>query len=327
MTALQVVHSNHRHAKRDYINRSAMMEPKTGVLFSDFISHTVARRKNLRGNTFAKNYQTLINHLNLFSEKFEARIYTNSVNEEFLEDFIKHLGDLGLKRGYIKTLVSLTKSMARRAGNYGYAIDPSYDNVEVDNDDSFSVYLSMNEITRIYYFQGLTKKQERIRDFFVLGCLTAFRFSDYSTLTENNFQGEFIVKVTKKTGKKVTVPIHDYVKEIFEKYEGKIELGVTVQHFNRYIKMICQKVGINDKVHYTERRYNEVLYKAEPKWKLISSHTARRSFATNMLRSGHSFDDIMTFTGHATQRSLMRYLRITDEEKAKKISGDFFFRK
>ena len=117
------------------------------------------------------------------------------------------------------------KSMIKKAGTYGYAIDPTYDEyVDIEDEDIFSVYLSLNEITRIYYFLGLTKKQEKIRDLFVVGCLTALRFSDYSTLTTQNFNNDFIIKITKKTNKKVIIPIHDYVREIYKKYNGEITL-------------------------------------------------------------------------------------------------------
>ena len=181
-------------------------------------------------------------------------IFTNSINEEFLDDFITYLESEDLKQTYIRSIISLVKSMARKAGTYGYAIDPTYDDVDIDDEDIFSVYLSMNEITRIYYFKGLTKKQQRIRDLFVVGCLTALRYSDYSTLTINNFRGDFIDKVTKKTGKRVIVPIHDYIREIYKKYDGEIASGLTNQHFNRYIKMICKKVGIDDEIIYTYTR-------------------------------------------------------------------------
>ena len=87
--------------------------------------------------------------------------------------------------------------MSRKAGTYGFAIDPTFNDVQMDNEDSFSVFLSMNDITRIYYYKGLTKAQEKIKDLFIIGCLTALRYSDYSTLDSSNFQNDYIVKITK----------------------------------------------------------------------------------------------------------------------------------
>lgn len=110
--------------------------------------------------------------------------------------------------------------MVRRAGQYNYAVDSTYDEIDMQLEETNAVFLSMNEITRIYYYKFLKqdrrKAKERIRDLFVVGCLTALRYSDYSTLTKDNFQNGYIVKRTKKTNVDVKIPMHDYVKEIYE---------------------------------------------------------------------------------------------------------------
>lgn len=314
--------------KRDYINRLVQSEPKTGVLFSDFITDTVARKSKRMGDSYRTNYNSLLNHIKGFSEAYDAAIYTNSVGEDFLDDFILYLESKDLKQGYILTLISLTKGMTARAAKYGYAVDKSYDDVTVDDEEHFSVYLSMNEITRIYYFKGLTKKQEAIRDLFVVGCLTALRYSDYSTLTKANFTKDFIIKKTQKTGKKVTIPIHAYIHEIYDKYEGEVSKGLTIQHFNRYIKMICKKVGLNDLITYNYTRGGKLVTETKQKWELISSHTARRSAATNLYQLGRLRTyEIMALTGHTTEKSFFRYIKTTSEDKAAQIAGDHFFRK
>ena len=267
-------------------------------------------------------------HVNRFSQKEDATIYTNSVNESFLDDFITYLESENLKLTYIKSIVQTIKAMARKAGSYGYAVDCTYDDVVIDDEEAFAVFLSMNEITRIYYFQGLTKKQERIRDLFIVGCLTALRYSDYSTLTKQNFEHDFIVKTTKKTGKKVILPIHDYIREIYNKYDGEVSSGLSIQHFNRYIKMICKKVGIVEDVTYSYTRAGKLATETKPKYILISSHTARRSAATNMYLTGRlKTFEIMSLTGHTTEKSFFKYIKVTNENISKQISGDNFFRK
>jgi len=328
-TALRLVKSDLQVAtKRDYVNNQNQSEPRQGVLFQDFIQTTTTRKAKRMGESYKQNYNTIIYHLKRFSELNDVNIYTNSINEEFLDDFICYLEAEGLKQTYIKSTVSLVQSMARKAGTYGYAIDPTYDDVSVDDEDAFSIYLSMNEITRIYYFKGLTRKQERIRDLFVVGCLTALRYSDYSTLSKIDFRGDYIDKVTKKTNKRVILPIHDYVAEIYKKYDGEIASGLTNQHFNRYIKMICSRIGINDEITFTYTRGGKLVTETKQKWELISSHTARRSAATNMYMTGRMKTfEIMSLTGHTTEKSFFKYIKITREDSSRQIAGDNFFRK
>ena len=77
------------------------------------------------------------------------------------------------------------------------------------------------------------------------------RYSDYSTLTKDNFQGDYLVKRTKKTNVDVKVPAHDYVKEIFAKYNGNIPGGLCIQYFNKYLKVIMREIGLNDLITYS----------------------------------------------------------------------------
>jgi len=314
--------------KKDYINYTRNSEPKTGVLLCDFIEKTIERKSKRMGESFMKNYKTIIFHLNEFSEKNDVLIYINSINEEFLDDFIIYLEEKKLRLNYIKGLITSIKTMVRKSAIYGYMVDPTYDDINVDSEETFSVYLSMNEITRIYYFKGLSKKQERIRDLFIIGCLTALRYSDYSTLTKDNFKNDFIIKTTKKTNKKVILPIHDYVREIFNKYDGEIIYGLSIQHFNRYIKMICKKIGLTDSITYNYTKGGKLITETKEKWELISSHTARRSSVTNMYLTGRlKTFEIMSITGHTTEKSFFRYIKVTNENISKQILSDSYFKK
>ena len=69
--------------------------------------------------------------------------------------------------------------------------------------------------------------------------------------------------------------------------------------------------------------------KINPKWELVATHTARRSFATNAFKNGLSPILIASVTGHKTETSLLRYLKLTSEEHAQLIlehwrkAGDF----
>lgn len=190
----------------------------------------------------------------------------------------------------------------------------------------------MNEITRIYYYkfekQDKRKAKERIRDMFVLGCLTALRYSDYSRLTSQNLIDNYIVIRTKKTNVDVKVPAHDYVFEIFAKYQGCIPNGLCIQYFNKYLKVIMKEIGLNDPITYSFTKGGKLLTVTRQKWELISSHTARRSAATNMYLTGRMKTlEIMKLTGHKSEQNFFRYIRLTNEDTARAISGDIFFRK
>ncbi len=53
---------------------------------------------------------------------------------------------------------------------------------------------------------------------------------------------------------------------------------------------------------------------------LLSSHTARRSFATNYYLLGFPTIDLMKITGHRTERSFLKYIKVSKLDTAKRLS-------
>lgn len=311
---------------KNYIDRNHLDVPMRDKLLTDFIGDMISKKN--KSESYKSQYSVLAKHITEFCEANNCIIYTNSITEDFLEDFIYYLQDKGMRHNTVKGLVEKVKAMTKKAGNYGYAVNRTFDEVTIPEEDTCSISLSMNDITRIYYYKGLTKKQDKIKDIFIVGCLTGMRYSDYSTLTAENIQGDIIVKKTKKTGITVHVPIHAYVKEIIDKYGGTFPTDVTIQHFNRSIKPICKKIGFTEKVTFTRTVGHEVVTDTYEQWEVISSHTARRSAATNMYNSGRMKTlQIMLITGHTTEKNFFRYIKVSREENAKTLSNDMFFRK
>lgn len=290
------------------------------------------KRSRRKSENYAAVYDAIIKHIDNFSLEYDCDIFTNSVTAEFLDDFIIYLEDQGLRHNTIVGYIQKIQTLVRRAATYNYAVDNTYDEIDLKEEPTNAVFLSMNDITRIYYYkfikQDKRKAKERIRDLFVIGCLTALRYSDYSTLTKDNLQNGYMVKRTKKTNIDVKVPAHDYVKEIFTKYNGLIPCKLCIQYFNKYLKVIMKEIGLNDLVTYSFTKGGKLTTVTKEKWELISSHTARRSAATNMYLTGRMKTlEIMRLTGHKTEQNFFRYIRLTNDDTARSISGDIFWSK
>lgn len=183
----------------------------------------------------------------------------------------------------------------------------------------------MTEITRIYYYEFKKDNYKIVRDYFVIGCLTALRYSDYSRLGPENFVDRNIAIKTKKTKKPVVVPMHPFVREILQKYNNVLPKAFSIQYFNKTIKEVCRKVGITDLVAYERHKGLNMISIVKPKCDLISSHTARRSAATNMFLAGISTLRIMKITGHNSEQIFMKYIRVSNEENALTLSAHQFF--
>ncbi|MCL2329156.1 MAG: tyrosine-type recombinase/integrase [Bacteroidetes bacterium] len=52
------------------------------------------------------------------------------------------------------------------------------------------------------------------------------------------------------------------------------------------------------------------------KWQQVSSHTGRRSFCTNMYKRGLPTLMIMSISGHKTEKSFLKYIKVKQNEHA-----------
>jgi integrase len=300
---------------------------KAPILLSEFLSMYLARSH--RSERYKKMYQNTMNHVLRFCEinKLDSPL-TNEVGIEFCEDFVFYLkSDCRHMQNTVKGHIERLHAILQKAALHGYPVNNTFREVTIQEEEIGAVYLSMTEITRIYYFENLTRSQKEIRDLFVIGCLTGLRYSDYSHLTQNNFienNSQIRIK-TRKTGAVVQLPSHKFVREILEKYAYRIPKPRGIQYFNLAIKQICKMVGLVDTIPYERTIGTEIVRKTFEKWEMISSHTARRSFATNMFLMGVPPYRIMLITGHRSEKSFFKYVRITREENALVLSNHQFF--
>ena len=91
----------------------------------------VERRLRRKSEHYPAVYDAIIGHINRFSQLYDCDIYTNSVTEEFLDDFIIYLQNEGLRHNTIVGYVQKIQSMVRKASQYNYAVDTTYDEINM----------------------------------------------------------------------------------------------------------------------------------------------------------------------------------------------------
>lgn len=288
-----------------------------------------------RTPTYIRFYRRLARLIEAFEKHIQKDIYTDSFDERVTEEYIHFIRETKpMKKGhaaYRQSTVSYFKSKTiaalHKAERQGYGVlTDSLQHYTIPAEDTSSVYLSEKEIQRLNSLE-LSKEQSRVRDLFVLGCCTALRYSDYTRLTEANFKDNSISILTQKTDTRVVIPVHRIVKEIIQRNGGYSFLTYkdSQQNFNKMIKRICKKANIMEEVLVERTEGFKKIRKKYKKYELISSHTARRSGATNMYLAGIAPFRIMLITGHKTETAFYRYIRIQKEENAKNLSNHPYF--
>ena len=85
------------------------------------------------------------------------------------------------------------------------------------------------------------------------------------------------------------------------------------------LKIYANLLKIDDLVEVRESVSGKLVTNRYPKWQLVGTHTARRSFATNAYKAGVPPISIMKITGHTKESTFMKYIRVSSEENAEML--------
>ncbi|QRR02617.1 site-specific integrase [Dyadobacter sandarakinus] len=190
-----------------------------------------------------------------------------------------------------------------------------------------SIYLNEDEIKLLMKLDlSAESRLEKVRDLFIVGCFTGLRFSDLTAIQAENISPDFKYLKTKtiKTDEYLEIPIHPIVRKVMEKYKGKTPNNlppvISNQKMNEYLKEIGEKANLSDDVALFEKKGKVRTQKKVSKFSLITSHTARRSFATNEYLAGTPSYAIMAITGHRTEKAFLTYIKVTKKQYARQLS-------
>jgi len=204
--------------------------------------------------------------------------------------------------------------------------DGNFKTKRVDVD---AIYLTAGEVEK-FKAVPLSGTDEIARDIFLVGIYTAQRVSDYNHIgTDNIKTGEngkkYISLKQQKTGKKVLIPCKSELCEILEKYPEGLPF-LWPQHINERIKKIGALAGIDSPVEVVSIKGGKKVVETFPKYKLIHTHTARRTGATWMYLAGMDIYDIMKATGHGSYDVLKKYIKADELDALKTLEKYDYFK-
>jgi integrase len=298
--------------------------PTLMALVERFISGQIKYKGQSKAANTLKTYTTTKHHLEGYAAKIKTPLDFDSITLDFYYKWVDYLQNkAGLNANAIGKMVQILKVFMSEAVDLGYTTNMAFKHKKfaATRVDSDAVYLSETEIMKLYNFDLSTNKRlEAVRDLFVFGCNVGLRYSDYSNVKPQNIievdGQQFIYIRTQKTKDVVYIPCNPVVLDIFNRYQNspnKLPKTISEQVFNRYIKEAAMAAGMTE----TGRLLNE------PKAALnecITSHTARRSFATNYYLDGFPTMDLMKITGHKTEKAFLRYIKISKLDAAKRMA-------
>lgn len=242
-------------------------------------------------------YYSMIHKLEfLFGRLPEWSDFTKQSIEHIVNSFPKCAQSS--KRTYLAMIKSILND-AKDEFNLPYIKFSEKMNVKAT--PSVNIYLNLKDLEKLEAYKPENEKEKVVLAQFLCGCYTGARHSDILNMTADNIQGKYLTYVSQKTKIQATIEAKPVLKELLPVANSCTFADST---FNLTIRDICRKVGINDKV----RVFRHGKIQEGKKYEFVASHTARRSFATNLADLGVPVLQIAKRMGHTDIRMTMRYI-------------------
>lgn len=314
------------HFKR--INESNKSELLTDAIQS--IIDTADVRANAKGGiglskSRINSYVSLKNILKEYQKN--NRFKVKDVNVKFAYDFLKYLlHKENYSKSYALKKITDLKTVCYNAEFDGIETSRQLKKIKSSRGINDNViYLTPLELDKIKNASIPNESLQNARKWLLLGCNLGQRGGDLLNLTESNFvvrNGLEVIELKQqKTDRNITIPVLQTTKDILE---TGLPYKISIQKLNNYIKDVCRIAEINEK---TKGKLFDKITKRKVegfylKWKLITSHVCRRSFATNQYGI-LPVSLIMQITAHSTEKMFLNYIGKNSLDYAQQIA-DFY---
>ena len=312
---------------RTYLEKS-LRDPFTINLRDRTLMETVraaVKAKSRLHPNYGSSIAGLVYNLELLEKDYRVTLMPAQVTDVFWGYFISFCQDRGLRASTINTMCQQLRSILNWAVKYNAPVSPTYADFSVPKARNQEVALTADEVSRIAYFdidrfyadkrKDFRDTMRRVRDHFVLSCNLFQRYSDMVRISPECFERSTFRITQQKTGNVAVVNIDKYAIDakttyrILEEYGYEAPYKSEISNYNHKLHLLMKDVGLDDLVRIEERRNGRMVVENVPKWKLISSHTARRTAITVNVLRGHNIHGVKKCSGHSDLRIFDNYIR------------------
>jgi site-specific recombinase XerD len=265
--------------------------------------------KKADGKAMRQKLDAIRKRLESFGQK--RPLHLDRFNIEMMEDLAEHWTKQGLMAGTVSKHLAFFKSFLHWCIRREYTKNTRWQLFRIEAPpETLKIVLTKTELDSLRNMPMPQDYLRNCRDLFLIGCLTGLRFSDYTRIKPEHIKGNILVMRQQKTDGIVEIPLTEEAQSLVQGLvKGEIRI-ITNQKMNSYLKELCRACGIDELFEVHEYRGKAKTTKTLPKWQLIGTHTARRTFATNLLLNGIPAQVVMEYTGHKDYKSFAKYVNI-----------------
>lgn len=295
-----------------------------------------------------ENYSNGVKRLQPLSQKTSSRI-KSIVNNliSFIKAYPKYknfsrFNDMRIVSDYTEWLYNINNSLCVVSGKLNFVKqfirwvveEKKYNdkvnikfNYITENDNLSSFALNENDLKLLKTVKLDSKMLDYYRNWFLVQCYTGLRYSDLIRLNKENIKiDERIIWLkTKKTNNVIQIPIVDELLDILTT-KGDLLFNTNSTSYNSYligIKKVAKIIGLNEMLPKITYVKGVKVMKTMPRYKLIGTHTARRTFITLAIKKRIPDRVIMQVSGHSSYKSFNKYVKLANEDVKKEFFEAF----
>lgn len=290
----------------------------------------IEAHRSTHSHEFVQKYQTMQTDLERYEQLHKTTLLYTHMDAPFFERYTQFL--ITEKQNTNNTIarkLSFLKTFLNWSGRHKLHQCKEYTEVKILTPKRAGhIALTESELDNLAKL-NLKKEErlERVRDVFCFGCYTGLRYSDVENLKPENIvdlpgENGSVMKALRlniiKTHEHLTVPLSALALAILEKYDYRLPV-VSNQKTNAYLKELGQLAKLETPVQRVVFRGSERIETTQPKHELLTTHTARRTFATISASRGMNLVVLQRILGHATIQQTMEYIKEVEGAKVSEV--------
>ena len=312
-----------------------------------FIDYYIEQRKDEVRSASITKFNVIKHKLQRLETALNKTIFINEINEDFKQEFVNYCRIEKYSQNTIQKELNIIKTFCKYARHKGIVIHSELDSLKLPKEKTEKIYLTFEEIQKIEKVSISLPHLMNARDWLIISCFTGQRISDFMRFTKEMIRvenGNYLIEFQQqKTRKLMTIPLHKKVLDILNKNDGEFPRNISHQRYNEYIKEVCKLAEINEMIQgkmqmnilkdsnkkqiniskdSNKKKIRNVLG-VYPKYKLVTSHIGRRSFATNHYGTIPT-SNLIYMTGHSSEVMFLNYIGKSNKDMAIEIAKYFF---
>lgn len=238
-----------------------------------------------------------------FSEFIDFSKECNAVTPSVIQEFYAELRKK-YKDSTSSGMMTKLKTIVKYGMDNGHIKINPFQGTKINKGKGDIIYLTEPELKRIVDCQIDNESLSNVRDAFVLQASTGLAYCDILGLKETDIKTTedgtyYISKQRQKTGTTYTSVVMPAGVEVLKKHGGQVPKIISNQKYNLFLKNIQALSGVTT---------------------TLTTHVARRTYATTLLNRGVRIETVSKCLGHANVRiTQAAYAEFLDDTIIKEV--------